>query len=71
LGTERKPEVRTSLHQEADTSINLSLFSLRKHVPPLLELISEFDFPYHIDIMALIQYGIDAMIGELGELRPN
>jgi len=35
------------LHQEADASIDSSLLGFGQGMPPALEFIGEFDFPYH------------------------
>src|ERR1035441_8642391 len=61
LRTEGKPEIGAALHQQTDVSIDFSLLGFGQRVPPLFELICEFDLPSHALNIAWVPYGSHAI----------
>ena len=47
LGAEGKSEIGPAFHEQIDPSVDFPLLCFSQGVPPLLELVSEFDFPSH------------------------
>lgn len=47
LGAEGKSEIGPAFHEQINPSVDFPLLCFSQGVPPLLELVSEFDFPSH------------------------